>query len=73
MFKVAFLFANGPLAHSTAAFDNALVYHKIDHLTSLGIHALPMCLMVNFRWITLPYESTKPENERLFLTFDDSN
>lgn len=72
LFKVAFLFANGPLAHATAAFSNALVYHNIDKLTSLGIHAVPLCLMVNFRWVTLPHEATLPENERHFLTFDQS-
>jgi len=52
MFKVAFLFANGPLAHATAAFHNSLIYHKIDNLTCLGTHAVPLALMVNFRWVT---------------------
>lgn len=53
LFKVCYLFANGPLAYAIVAFRNSLVFHKIDFLTSLGIHAVPLALMVNFRWVTL--------------------
>lgn len=72
MFKISYLFANGPLAYAIVAFRNSLVFHKIDFLTSLGIHAIPLAIMVNFRWVTLYDEALLPESERFYLTFDDS-
>mmetsp|Transcript_32197 Transcript_32197/g.23292 ORF Transcript_32197/g.23292 Transcript_32197/m.23292 type:complete len:206 (+) Transcript_32197:606-1223(+) len=30
MFKIAYLFANGPLAYAIVAFKNSLVFHRID-------------------------------------------
>ena len=53
LFIVCFVFANGPLAAAVAAFRNSLVYHKIDYLTSLFIHALPMILLTHIRWFVL--------------------
>ena len=50
LFICCFLFANGPLAAAIAAFRNSLVYHKLDYLTSLFIHAFPMVLMTHCRW-----------------------
>ena len=49
-----FIFSNGPLAAAIAAFRNSLVYHKVDMLTSLAIHAVPMTLMTHIRWVTVP-------------------
>jgi hypothetical protein len=39
-----FLYATGPLAIGIVAFRNSLVYHKIDFLTSLAIHAVPLVI-----------------------------
>mmetsp|Transcript_32195 Transcript_32195/g.23288 ORF Transcript_32195/g.23288 Transcript_32195/m.23288 type:complete len:164 (+) Transcript_32195:894-1385(+) len=72
MFKISYLFANGPLAYAIVAFRNSLVFHKIDYLTSLGIHVIPLAIMVNFRWVTLYDEAKLPESERFYVTFDDS-
>ena len=41
LFRVAFAFANGPLLFAVAAFRNSLVYHSIDHITSLWLHISP--------------------------------
>lgn len=49
-----FVFSNGPLAAAIGAFRNSLVYHRIDMLTSLAIHAMPMTLTFHYRWITVP-------------------
>lgn len=65
------MFANGPLAYAIIAFRNSLVFHKIDFLTSLGIHAIPLACMVNFRWVTLYDEAKLPEGERFYMVIDD--
>ena len=70
LFIACFLFGNGALAASVAAFRNSLVYHKIDYLTSLAIHALPMVLMTHIRWYVMYYEADKPESEQTFCQFD---
>ena len=49
-----YVFSNGPLSFAIAAFRNSLVYHRIDMLTSLAIHAIPMTLMTHMRWYTVP-------------------
>ena len=48
-----YLFSNGPLAAAIAAFRNSLIYHRVDALTSLAIHAIPMTLTTHIRWITI--------------------
>ena len=55
-----FVFSNGPLAAAIAAFRNSLVYHRVDMLTSLAIHAIPMTLMTHIRWVTVPEQSNLP-------------
>ena len=54
MFVTCFVYANGPLSLAIVAFRNSLVYHKIDMLTSLAIHAIPMTIMTHIRWYTIP-------------------
>ena len=54
LFIACFVFSNGPLAAAIVAFRNSLVYHKIDYLTSLAIHAVPMTIMTHIRWYTIP-------------------
>jgi hypothetical protein len=49
-----YLFATGPLAIGIVAFRNSLVYHKIDFLTSLSIHAVPLIVAYRFRFGTIP-------------------
>lgn len=61
-----YLYATGPLAIGIFAFRNSLVYHKIDFLTSLAIHSVPLLTVYNFRWVTIPTQSELAEDERRF-------
>lgn len=72
LFKACFLYANGMLGVSIAAFRNQMVFHKFDNLTSLALHIFPNITIWNLRWTTMPYEATLPESERRFLQFDSS-
>lgn len=40
-FKVFFVYAHGPFGLAIAAFKNSMIFHKIDHLTSIAIHMIP--------------------------------
>ena len=53
LYHIVFMYSTGPLALAIGAFRNSLVFHSIDHLTSLTIHAIPMFSAWNLRWITL--------------------
>lgn len=60
LFRVAFLFSNGNLAISIAAFRNSLVFHRIDYMVSLAIHAVPMLTTMRIRWHVDPVEAALP-------------
>ena len=66
MFITCFVYSNGPVALAIVAFRNSLVYHKIDYLTSLAIHAIPMTIMTHIRWYTIPEQSHLPEEKQRF-------
>lgn len=53
LFMMNFVHASGPLAVATGAFKNSLVFHSVDHLTSLAIHVIPMVSVWSLRWSTL--------------------
>lgn len=53
LIKICFLYCNGILAISIWLFRNSLVLHKIDMLTSLGIHVMPMFMMYHVKWFTI--------------------
>lgn len=55
LYHISFMFSTGPLALAIGAFRNSLVFHSVDHLTSLTIHALPLVSAWNLRWFTIPY------------------
>lgn len=46
----SYFWAMGPFAASIGAMRNSMIFHKIDNLTSLVIHAMPMMSMFNLRW-----------------------
>lgn len=71
-FKACFLYSNGMLGVSVAAFRNQMVFHKYDNLTSLALHIIPNITLWNLRWTTMPYEATLPESERKFLAINTS-
>jgi Protein of unknown function (DUF2838) len=60
--KICFLFSHGALGFSIWLFRNSLVLHKIDTLTSLGIHLLPVLITYHIRWFTIPEQSNLPED-----------
>lgn len=68
-----FVFSNGPLAAAIAAFRNSLVYHRVDMLTSLAIHAIPMTLSVHMRWFTVPEQEHLPAEQQQFAPFADTS
>ena len=63
LFMACYCLSNGTLAAGVAAFRNSLVYHKIDYLTSLATHAVPMVLSVHIRWETIPRQADLPPEE----------
>ena len=67
-----FLFSNGPLAAAIAAFRNSLVYHRVDMLTSLAIHAIPMTLTLHIRWSTVLDQADLPLDEQRFAPLPDT-
>ena len=66
LFVSCFVFSNGPLSAAIVAFRNSLVYHKIDYLTSLAIHAVPMTIMTHIRWYTIPQQASLPKSQQRF-------
>jgi len=66
MVRMCYLFSQGALSAAVVAFRNSLVYHKIDMLTSLAIHVVPMTLCWNLRWNTIPDQQALPKEERYF-------
>ena len=54
LFKMVFLYSNGCLGIAIAAFRNSLVFHRIDYITSLAIHVVPMLTSVRIRWYIIP-------------------
>ena len=65
-YRLAFLYSSGALAVSTAAFENALIFHKFDRLICLVTHPVPLVVMWNVRHVTMIHEKSLPEAERRF-------
>lgn len=52
LFYISFMWSTGPLALAIGAFRNSLVFHSVDHLTSLTIHVIPLLSAWNMHWGT---------------------
>ena len=50
LFQIFFVSANGPVAWSVLAFNQALVSHSWQHITSVFVHVSPMLLSYCIRW-----------------------
>ena len=50
LFQIFFVCANGPVAWSVLAFNQALVFHSWQHITSVFVHVSPMLLSYCLRW-----------------------
>ena len=66
LFKTGFIFANGILGYSTYQFRNSLVFHKIDMITDLGIHMVPVTAMYHIKWVTMLEQSDLPPEQQRF-------
>ena len=71
LLRVCFLAANGTLAFSVWAFRNSLALHRIDNLTSLFQHLVPLVMTQHLRWKVNTLESSLPEEERIFAQVDN--
>jgi Protein of unknown function (DUF2838) len=49
-FTIVFALVNGPLLWAIPVFRNSLVFHSIDKITSLFIHASPIVMTYVARW-----------------------
>jgi hypothetical protein len=50
LFQIFFVCANGPVAWSVLAFNQALVFHSWQHITSVFVHVSPLLLSYCLRW-----------------------
>ena len=50
LFLIVFTVANGPLAWSILAFNQSLVLHNWQQITSVFIHTSPACITLGLRW-----------------------
>lgn len=48
--KLTFAYGAGPLMWSILAMRNSLVFHSVDHMTTLMMHASPAITAWTFRW-----------------------
>jgi len=71
LLRLCFLSANGALSVSVYAFRNSLTLHRIDHLTSLCTHLVPLIVTNHLRWNLAVREASLPESERVFATLKD--
>lgn len=60
LMRIGFLTSHGCLAVSIMAFRNSLVFHDMDCLTSIGVHAAPMIITHHIRWYLIPEEESWP-------------
>ena len=68
LMRIGFLTSHGCLAVSIMAFRNSLVFHDMDCITSIGIHAAPMIITHHIRWYLIPQEESWPEDQHKFAT-----
>jgi hypothetical protein len=50
------MISNGPLAWSVLAFNQALVFHKWQNMTSVFIHVSPMMFSWGLRWFSAEHD-----------------
>lgn len=50
LFNVSYFYGVGVLSWAILTFRNSLIFHSIDHMTSLYIHSQPMAVMTLLRW-----------------------
>lgn len=71
LLRLCFLSSNGALALSVVIFRNSLALHRIDHLTNLVTHLVPMIVTMTLRWHIAPREAKVEESDRVFAAIND--
>lgn len=71
LLRLCFLSSNGALALAVIIFRNTLAIHRIDHLTNLCTHLVPMIVTQTLRWHIAPREALLDESERTFAVVND--
>ena len=60
LFMVIYIFSNGTIAAGCVAFRASLVFHQLDFLMTLAMHAVPMMVTLHIRWETIPFQAGLP-------------
>lgn len=50
LFKVSFMFANGPIIFAIPLYRNSLVFHSLDRMTSVILHISAPLVFYQIRW-----------------------
>lgn len=66
LFRISFILAAGPACLSMVAFQDKLVFHKLENLTNLAVHCMPVVILAHIRWVVIPSQATLPADERMF-------
>ncbi|CAF1251574.1 unnamed protein product [Rotaria sordida] len=51
LFTVCYMLSHGPLAFAIVLWHNSLVFHSLDKVTSVFIHAYPSLTLCTIRWL----------------------
>jgi len=62
-YKANYVMCMGCLMLAIVVWQNSLVFHSLDKLTSFFLHAFPPLTMHLFRWGLIPCGSIKPDDE----------
>ena len=49
-FKTNYVFAHGPIAFAIVAWQNSLVFHSVDKVTSFALHIMPALTYYLLKW-----------------------
>jgi len=50
LFQILFSLATGPVTFAIMAWRNSLVFHSLDRLTTVAVHAFPPLMIYIMRW-----------------------
>jgi hypothetical protein len=67
LFRMVFIFTNGPVTLAILIWRLSLVFHDFDRVTSIYIHLLPACLFFVLRWEVLAPEAVQSLSWRDFV------
>jgi hypothetical protein len=71
LFKVCFIYVNGPVTGAIVVWRNSLVFHDYDKVTSVYIHLLPAVLYYAARWHGNDSIMQKENNSTLYNDIAD--